>query len=147
MIDNFSPDFWHWFMLAVTLIVIEILAPTFFTLWLGISAFITGIALYLFPSILWEYQVFLFAVLAVISIITWRHYYTKNPIATDEPLLNRRGEQYVGRVITLKEPVIDGFGKVEIDDSTWKIAGNDCPTGTKIKIKSIDNVLFQVEEV
>lgn len=138
-------DFWHWWIIAVVLIIIEILAPTFFALWMAIAAFMTGVALFLMPEMQWEYQVFLFATLSVISIVVWRHYYIKNPIATDEPLLNRRGEQYIGRVITLKEPIIDGHGKVQVDDSTWKIEGKDCPAGTKIKVVSINNVLFQVE--
>ncbi len=145
--ELFTPDFWHWWMLAVALVIIEILAPTFFALWMAVAAFMTGVALYLMPEMQWEYQVFIFAILSVASIIIWRHYYSKNPIATDEPLLNRRGEQYVGRVITLKEAIIDGQGKVKVDDSTWKIEGNDCPAGTKIKIVSVDNVVFQVEPV
>lgn len=143
--ELFAPDFWHWWMVAVALVILEILAPTFFALWMAIAAFLTGVALYLVPEMQWEYQVFLFAILSVVSIIVWRHYYNKNPIATDEPLLNRRGEQYVGRVITLKEPIIDGQGKVQVDDSTWKIEGEDCPAGTKIKVVSVNNVVFQVE--
>ncbi|PHS68525.1 MAG: hypothetical protein COB23_09150 [Methylophaga sp.] len=145
--ELFVADFWHWLILAVVLVIVEILAPTFFALWMAIAAFITGVVLYLFPSMPWEYQVFIFAVLSVASIVAWRSYYTKNPIITDEPLLNRRGEQYVGRVITLKEPIIDGQGKVQVDDSTWKIEGEDCPVGTKIKVVSINNVIFQVEMV
>lgn len=144
--ELFVPDFWHWWMLAVSLVIIEILAPTFFALWMAIAAFITGMVLYLVPSMQWEYQVFLFAILSVVSIVMWRHYYNTHPIATDEPLLNRRGEQYIGRVITLKEPIVDGQGKVQVDDSTWKIEGDDCPAGTKIKVVSVSNVVFQVEK-
>lgn len=145
--DVFVPDFWHWWIVAVVLVIIEMLAPTFFALWLAVAAFITGVTLFLIPEMQWEYQVFLFAVLAVLSIIAWRYYYSKNPIKTDEPLLNRRGEQYVGRVITLKDPIVDGQGKVKVDDSTWKIEGEDCPAGTKIKIISLNNVVFNVEVV
>ena len=145
--ELFAPDFWHWWMVAVALVIIEIFAPTFFALWMAVAAFITGVVLYLAPEMQWEYQVFLFAILSVASIVVWRHYYSKNPIATDEPLLNRRGEQYVGRVITLEEAIIDGQGKVKVDDSTWKIEGDDCPVGTKIKIVSVNNVVFQVESV
>jgi membrane protein implicated in regulation of membrane protease activity len=140
-------DFWHWWIFASVLIIIEVLAPTFFSLWIGIAAFLTGVILYIWPELAWEYQFFLFAVLSLLSIIGWRHYYTKKPIATDEPLLNRRGEQYVGRIITLKEPIQDGHGKVKIDDSTWKIEGPDCAIGTKIKIVSVNNVVFKVEIV
>jgi inner membrane protein len=140
-------DFWHWWIFAVALIIIEILAPSFFALWLAIAAFVTGLALFLMPELQWQTQIFMFAVLSVISIIAWRRYYIKNPIETDQPMLNRRGEQYIGRVITLKMPIEDGQGKVQIDDSTWKIEGEDCATGTKIKIVGVDNVVFQVEIV
>jgi len=145
--DTLIIDFWYWWILAVVLIIIEILAPSFFALWIGIAAFFTGLLLYIMPDLAWDYQVFIFSVLSVLSIVAWRHYYLKSPIATDEPLLNRRGEQYIGRIITLKEPIQDGQGKVRIDDSTWKIEGPDCPVGTKIKIVSLNNVVFQVETV
>lgn len=140
-------DFWHWWIFAVVLIIVEILAPTFFALWMAIAAFLTGLLLFLFPEMQWEYQVMIFAVMSVISIVMWRRYYTNNPIATDQPMLNRRGEQYIGRVITLKMPIEDGQGKVQVDDSTWKIEGVDCPAGTKVKIVKVDNVVFQVEIV
>jgi len=145
--EAFVPDFWHWWIAALIFVIFEMLAPTFFALWLAIAAFITGLTLFLFPDLQWEYQVFMFAILSVLSMVVWRNYYRKNPIATDEPMLNRRGEQYVGRVITLKAPIIDGVGKIQIDDSTWKVVGEDCPKGTKIKIISVDNVVFNVETV
>ena len=142
---EFVPDFWHWWIIAIILVIIEMLVPTFFALWMAIAAFMAGMALFLMPDMQWEYQVFLFAILSIFSIVAWRYYYKNNPITTDEPLLNRRGEQYVGRVITLKTPIVDGHGKVQVDDSTWKIEGEDCPVGTKIKIVSVNNVIFQVE--
>ena len=140
-------DFWHWWVFAVALVIIEILAPSFFALWLAIAAFVTGLALFLMPELQWQTQVLMFAVLSVISIIAWRRYYSTNPIETDQPMLNRRGEQYIGRVITLTMPIEDGHGKVQVDDSTWKIEGEDCPAGTKIKVVNVDNVVFQVEIV
>lgn len=143
----FVPDFWHWWILAVAMIILEILAPTFFALWMGVAAIITGFAVYFMPDMQWEYQVFVFALLSVASIVAWKIYYKKNPLTSDEPLLNRRGEQYVGRIITLKDPIVDGQGKVKIDDSTWKVEGEDCPAGTKIKIVSLNNVVFHIEIV
>ena len=143
--ENIVFDFWHWWMAAAVLLVIEMLAPTFFALWLGIAAFFTGLLVFLFPDISWQWQVFVFAILSIASTILWRQFYDKRPIATDEPLLNRRGEQYVGRVMTLKAPIIDGQGKVQLDDSSWKVTGDDCAIGTKVKIVAVNNVVFQVE--
>jgi membrane protein implicated in regulation of membrane protease activity len=144
---EFEPTFWHWWIFAAALIIFEVLLPTFYLLWTGIAAFIVGLLVWLVPSLAWEIQVVIFAVLAVLSIVMWRNYAQKNPVVSDEPLLNRRGEQYVGRIVTLKEPIVDGHGKVQLDDSTWKITGDDCDAGTQIKITSVNNVVFQVEKV
>ncbi|WP_438971042.1 NfeD family protein [Methylophaga sp.] len=138
-------DFWHWWIFAVVLVIIEILAPSFFALWMAIAAFLTGLALLLSPQLGWEYQVMLFAVLSVLSIVMWRRYYLKNPIVSDQPNLNRRGAQYIGRTVTLTAPIENGVGKVKLDDSTWKVQGPNCDAGKKVRIIGLKNVVFNVE--
>ena len=50
-----------------------------------------------------------------------------------------RDSQYVGRVFTLEAPVVNGYGKIRVDDSTWKVAVNqDCPAGAKLRIVDAD---------
>ncbi len=138
-------DFWYWWIFAVVLVIIEILAPSFFALWMAIAAFMTGLALLLMPEMAWQIQLFIFALLSVFSIVLWRRYYLKNPILSDEPNLNRRGEQYIGRLVTLQTPIIDGIGKIRLDDSSWKVQGPDCPAGKKVRIVALNNVVFSVE--
>jgi len=140
-------DFWHWWILAVALIIVEILLPSFFALWLAIAAALTGLLLLIFPALSWEWQLLLFALFSVVSIVAWRRYYQKHPIKTDEPMLNRRGEGYLGRELTLSQPIIDGIGKIRLDDSTWKVQGPDCPAGTRIRITALNNVVFTVERL
>lgn len=137
--------YWHWFILAAILIILEIFAPGAFMLWIGIAAGVVGALLYMFPSMTWEYQFIVFSIAAVGSIIAWRGYRNKHPITTDEPTLNRRGAQYVGRTFTLDAPITNGIGKIRVDDSTWKIEGDDCPAGTKVKVVGIENTVFRVE--
>lgn len=143
----FVIDFWHWWIFAVVLVIIEILAPSFFALWMAIAAFLTGLAILLAPQLGWEFQLMIFAVLSVMSIVMWRRYYLKNPIVSDQPNLNRRGAQYIGRVVTLQTPITDGVGKIKLDDSTWKVTGPDCAVGQKVRITGLDNVVFTVEIV
>jgi membrane protein implicated in regulation of membrane protease activity len=68
-----------------------------------------------------------------------------NPPQTDEPTLNRRGEQYVGRVFTLEEAIVNGVGKIKVDDSIWKVMGEDMDDGGKVKVIGIDGTVFKVE--
>lgn len=137
--------YWHWLVLGILLITVEIFAPSTFFLWLGVSAGVVGLVLLLLPGISWPIQVILFAVLAVVAIVLGRQFLKRRPIQTDEPLLNLRAEQYVGRVFTLEEPVINGMGKVRVDDSTWRIMGPDTAAGEKVIITAADGVMLQFD--
>jgi hypothetical protein len=137
--------FWGWYIVALVLVILEVFAPGAFFLWIGISAAITGTILWIIPSMDWQYQLIVFAVFSVVSIIAWRSIARNRATPSDQPTLNRRGEQYVGRVFTLDEPVVNGIGKLTVDDSTWKIEGDDCEAGTRVKVSGVDGVILRVE--
>ena len=138
-------DHWHWWILAIALLVLEAFAPGTFFMWMGISAGVVGVLVVIAPGMGWEYQVFAFAVLSVASILVWRRYFRQHPVETDQPALNRRGEQYVGRTFTLDEPIENGNGKIRVDDTTWKIHGEDCAVGSKVRVSGVDGVILKVE--
>ncbi len=140
-------DYWHWWIIAIVLIILELFAPGAFMLWIGISAAIVGLLLAIFPAMSWEIQFILFAVFSIASIFAWRRYDKAKPVETDQPALNMRGHQYVNRTFTLDEPVVNGLGKIKVDDSTWKIEGEDCPAGTKVKVTGVDGVILKIEHV
>ena len=80
-------DFWHWWILAVALVIIEILLPSFFALWLAIAAALTGLIFLVFPALSWEWQLLLFALFSVVSIIGWRRYYQRCSIGEGKDIL------------------------------------------------------------
>lgn len=139
--------FWYWWVLAVVFLVIEIVAPGFFFLWMAISGCITGAMVWLIPSISMNMQIFIFSILSVITITAWRLYARKHPIESDQPLLNKRGAQYIGRVFNLYEAIENGQGKIKVDDTIWKVHGEDCDIHTKVKVMASRGTVFDVEKV
>ena len=139
-------EFWHWWVAAVALIIVEALVPGAVFLWLGVSAGVVGAILLAAPGLSWEIQVMIFAVLSVGSVFGWRVYQKSHPTETDLPTLNRRGEQYIGRIITLDKAIVNRVGKVRLDDTSWKVEGGDLPAGTTVKVVGIDGVVLKVEE-
>ena len=137
--------FWHWWILSGLLLILELTAPAFFFLWVGIAAAAVGLILLVFPSIPVEMQLVLFGITSIVAVLAWRKYRETRPITTDQPNLNRRGHQYIGRVFSLEEPITNGVGKVTVDDSTWRVKGPDMPVGTHIKVTDVDGVIFKVE--
>jgi len=102
-----EPTYWNWMLLGVVLMAIEAISPGFFFLWMGVAALLVGLVLTVLPGMDWAWQIMLFAVLSVGSIVAWRLRLRQHPTQTADPLLNRRGHQYVGRVFTLDAPVIN----------------------------------------
>ncbi len=139
--------FWYWWVLALIFLVIEILAPGFFFLWMAISGFVTGAMVWFAPSASLNMQVLVFSVLSIVTILAWRIYGKKHPTETDQPLLNKRGAQYVGRVFSLYEPITNGQGKIKVDDTIWKVHGEDCDIHTKVKVTASRGTVFDVEKV
>ncbi len=137
-------NFWHWWVAAMALIILEVFAPGAFMLWLGVAAAVVGFLLLLFPGLPWEAQYALFAVLSVASIAAWLYYRKRHPLPDSGATLNRRGQQYIGRVFTLDEPIVNGVGKVKVDDSTWKVRGADLPAGTRVTVTAVENTVFVV---
>ncbi len=58
--------------------------------------------------------------------------------------LNQRARHYVGRIFTLEQPIVNGEGKIRVDDSLWKIRGADCPSGTRVEVTDIDGVVLKI---
>jgi membrane protein implicated in regulation of membrane protease activity len=137
--------FWHWWILAGVLLILELTSPVFFFLWLGFSAAAVGFLLLVFPNIPIEGQLVLFGILSVVAVLAWRRYREVHPPVSDQPLLNQRGQQYAGRIFTLSHAIKNGVGKVEVDDSTWRVKGPDLPVGTRIRVVGVDGVVFIVE--
>ncbi len=139
--------FWYWWVLAVFLLGIEILAPGFFFLWLSVAGLIVGTVLFLFPSTSLEIQLIIYAILSITSILIWRQYGFKNDTETDHPLLNKRGAQYIGRTFSLVEPIKNGRGKIKADDSIWTVLGEDCPIDQQVEVVDVKGTLFEVKLV
>jgi membrane protein implicated in regulation of membrane protease activity len=135
---------WNWFIAAAVLLVLEVLAPGAFMLWLGLSAILVGVICF---GVVWSWQtqVIAFALFAAALVPVWRHFARKIEQPSDSPFLNRRADGYVGREFTLDKPIVNGVGTVRIDDSVWRVTGPDCPAGSRVKVTSADGANLAVE--
>ena len=145
--NGYQPDFWHWWILALALIIAETLLPGTFFLWMGISALVLGLVAWLIPAMGWETQLMLFAVLSLVSIVGWHQWQRRHPDESDHPTLNRRGEQYIGQVFVLDTAIANGFGKVRVGDTHWRVTGADAPAGMRVRVTDVDGVVLVVELV
>ena len=137
--------FWHWWILAGMLLILELTWPLFFFLWLGFSAATVGFLLLVFPETGVAVQMVMFGALSVVAVLAWRKYRQARPAVPGPSTQNQRGQQYTGRILTLDDPIIDGIGKVRVDDSVWRVTGPDLPAGAQVRVVGVDGIDFIVE--
>lgn len=128
---------WNWMVLGFALLALEILVPGVFLLWIGIAAILTGglsLQLWEWSFWTWQVQVLLFLALSLISAFAGKKIMRGTERETDEPLLNKRAEQMIGRTATLGEPIAEGVGRVKLGDTVWRVSGPDLPAGTRVRI-------------
>lgn len=139
-------EYWHWLAFALALIIIEMLAPGAVFLWFGVAAAVVGVLLLLIPTLVWQAQLVLFSALSIVSLLAWRSYAKKHPPADNNyPTLNKRGDDLIGRVFTLDEGIVNNYGKIRVDDTMWKIRGNDVVAGAKVRVTAVDGTVLVVE--
>ncbi len=139
--------FWHWLAFALILGILDVvLGVNFLFVWCGLAAALVGVLLLLIPKLTWEFQFLIFGIGVLASLFGWRHLNKKTDKKTDQPELNRRARQYIGRTFTLDVPIINGRGKVRVDDSQWVVEGVDMEVGATVKVVDVDGVILKVEK-
>lgn len=139
--------YWHWLALGVLLGIIEMLIPGTSLLWVGAASLVTGIIAWLFPEIAWQWQIFIFGALGILAVVFSRRYLKIKKGTSADPLLNNRYERLVGHVVTLETPIINGHGRVPVDDGSFLVTGSDLPAGTKVRITAVNGAVLSVEMV
>lgn len=135
-----------WWLLALVLIGAELMAPGFFMLWIGIAAAALGVVLVFVPDMAFGAQAVWFAVLALIScFVYWRFVRRAMDERSDQPHLNRRAEQYIGRRFVLETAIVNGQGKARVGDTLWLAEGPDLPSGTPVEVVGVDGSTLKVK--
>ncbi|MBV8447413.1 MAG: NfeD family protein [Hyphomicrobiales bacterium] len=141
-LDLASP--WTWLIGGVILMALELAAPGFFLIWLGLAAVLVGGGNFLQP-LPWEANGLLFATLAVALVFVGKRMTRRD--GDDEATvkhLNQRANALVGRVTTLDQPIVAGEGKVRFDDAIWLATGPDLPAGARVKVIGVAGKVLQV---
>jgi len=74
--------------------------------------------------------------------LVWAH---PSVSISDQPDLNQRGAQLIGRVLVVEEAIEGGRGKVRAGDTLWPVEGPDAPVGAHVKVVGTRGTALVVE--
>lgn len=138
------PEVIAWACASLVLIAAEVLAPGVFMLWLGIAAGVVFAVVLFVPGIPAYAQAIAFIALSFLSIALYRRFFRRADEVTDQPLLNRRAEQFVGKVFNLESAIVNGSGRIKHGDALWTVLGPPLSAGTRVRVVSADSMTLTV---
>lgn len=134
--------YWHWLLLGIGLIAIEMLLPSFISLWFGLAAVVVGVLLLFFPIQL-PVQILLWTGFSILFMFLWFKFI--KPLATDKTKAGLSAEKIIhetGMVIKLP---IDGekgqvrFATPKLGNDEWLFNTADTlAIGDRVKVVAVE---------
>lgn len=87
---------WHWFVIGVLLMLLELLLPAFAALWFGIAAIIMGIVSLIFPFMGFTTQLVIWIILAILCTLAWFKFI--KPLSVDKTKAGLSREATIGQI-------------------------------------------------
>ena len=134
-----------WAVLALVLIGLETLAPGILFLWLGFAAAGVFLLLVIGIPVPLLAQILVFVILSFVSVGVYWRYFRKAGESTDQPLLNRKQDQLLGRILVLESAIVNGHGRVQIGDAFWQVQGPDAPRGARVIVIAADDGILTID--
>lgn len=139
---------WHWIVLGLLLITMEMFTGTFMMLGLGLAAIFVGVIDVIFPLSL-EAKLLLWIILSILSIIIWFKYMKDKSIETS----GQSNDSLETLGIVEEEIIINGRGMVRFDSpilgsSVWNAtAKENLDKNSRVKIIEVKGQLIEVASI
>ncbi len=141
-------EYWHWLVIGLVLLILEMFAPGAILLWFGVAGLVVGVLQLIFGDLLGpQMQWLLFSVFSIVSIVAWKSYAKKHKIDVrdENDTLNQRGKALIGKEFVLSEAIINGVGKAKVGDTHWRVLGPDLGVNSRVKVVGFEGASLKVE--
>ena len=144
---------WNWLILGCILLALEIVVPGVHFLWFGLAALIAGALMMILGALApdfaatidWPVQLIGYALISTAIVFAVRRYASPSDAPSDQPDLNARSAQYVGRTFVVAVAITGGRGKAHVGDTLWVVKGKDAPKGASVRVTGFEGPVLIVE--
>ena len=139
---------WHWVVLGIALMLLELAVPAFFLVWFGLGALIVGVALLAVPALSFAWQVLAWIGCSLAFIWLWFKVFKPGLYKTRAGMSKGAVLGEIGLVIRDIRPFEKGqirFQKPVLGDEVWEsIADEEIKTGERVKVIEVEGNILKV---
>ncbi|HET9405029.1 MAG TPA: NfeD family protein [Burkholderiales bacterium] len=139
---------WHWVVLGIVLLLLELAVPAFFLVWFGLGALIVGVVLLAIPSLSFAWQILIWIVFSLAFIWMWFKVFKPGFYKTRAGMSKGAVIGEIGLVIRDIRPFEKGqirFQKPMLGDEVWEsIADEEIKAGERVKVLDVEGNILKV---
>jgi inner membrane protein len=143
-----SIPWWVWVVAGLGLTLLELLVPSFFLLWFGVSALMVGFVVWLSPDLSLAAQLSLWILLCVLLVFAWFRVFKPD----DRTRTGQSDSDAVGEIGLLVGPIAPfergrvRFQQPILGSEEWAcMADEPLAAGTRVRVICIEGQFLKVE--
>lgn len=145
MLELIFASHWYWLIAAAVLLILEIIIPGIFLIWLGLGAALVGLFLLVVPGADPAWQLLALAIsicMAVAAGLKWQ----KKLVRQQPSELNQGLEGFIGRTAVVSQAFEHGHGRVRLEDSSYPASCQAQPAeGQPVRVVAVAGQTLVVE--
>lgn len=134
--------YWHWIVLGIGLMALEIILPSFVALWFGAAAVLVGVVVLIIPSMSLSIQVLCWVAISIL--LTWLWFKFMQPLSKDRTKAGLSREAIVGETgQVLTPPTTDRRGVLRFSvpilgaDEWTFLCDDEVEAGDRVRVSDI----------
>jgi len=133
---------WHWIVLGVILIMLELALPSFTIFWFGLGALVTGLLLLMLPDMALKWQVLMFVVSSVGFTICWFYFFVprkkvKSILLDEQAAIGQTGIAASRALIPGEKGRVVFSVPVLGEESWFYVADEPIETGNRLRVIAV----------
>ncbi len=149
--EGFKLLYWHWIILGMVLILLELAITSFTIFWFGLGALVVAVILLFAPELSLAWQIFFWILASIAATLAWFKYL--KPLMTDKTKAGIAREAVVGESgQVIKIPGDENRGTMQfaipiLGSDTWQfICQQEVSVGDRVYVKEISGNTMIVEK-
>lgn len=143
-----NPEWWHWMILGVGLMLFELAIPAFFLIWFGLGALIVGLVMLAIPTLHLAGQIVIWIAASIGFVVLWVKVFKAHVHRTKVGLSEGQFTGEIGLVTREIHPYQKGqirFQKPILGAEVWEaIADEDIAIGDRVDVLAIQGSILKV---
>ncbi len=142
------PEWWHWVILGIGLMIAELAIPSFFIFWFGLGAVLVSLLMLIDPALGLTAQWTTWSIASIAMVLLWFRIFKPNLYKTKIGTSDSNILGQIGLITRDVQPYQRGqvrFQKPLLGSDVWECVADDpIKTGERVKVLSVEGSFLKI---